>query len=145
MRRNALLFSLLLAGIAWLLATHGFTHGKGEGEAVALLAFGLAAAGVFWPEAALEAETLAPLIAIVGCDGSGKSTLSADLLAQLGARYRVASCYLGLGSGDLGERIKRLPLIGAAFEARLARKAAQARSREARIPGLPTALVIFGF
>ncbi|WP_198350882.1 nucleoside/nucleotide kinase family protein [Flavisphingomonas formosensis] len=145
MRRYALPLALVLAGMAWLLATHGFAHGRSEGGLLGLIALGIAAAGILRPETAMEVEALAPLIAIVGCDGSGKSTLSADMLARLGDKGRVASCYLGLGSGDLGERIKRWPLVGRAVEARLARKAAQARSAEARIPGLPTALVIFGF
>lgn len=87
----------------------------------------------------------APLIAIVGCDGSGKSTLAADLVGTLGAERRVAKCYLGLGSGAIGTRIKRLPLVGAAVERSLASKAARTRSREDRIPGLATALVVYGF
>jgi thymidylate kinase len=87
---------------------------------------------------------LAPLIAIVGADGSGKSTLAADLVAELRAGgRRVELCYLGLGTGDLGNRIKRWPLIGRALAGLLGRKADQARDRSARIPGLPTALVIY--
>ncbi|GAA4821174.1 dTMP kinase [Sphingosinicella ginsenosidimutans] len=86
---------------------------------------------------------LAPLIAIVGADGSGKSTLAADLLETLRADgRRVELCYLGLGTGDLGNRIKAWPLIGPLLERTLTRKADQARDREAKIPGLATALVI---
>jgi len=87
---------------------------------------------------------LAPLIAIVGADGSGKSTLAADLLAALRAEgRRVELCYLGLGTGDLGNRIKSWPLIGPLLERKLVSKADQARDREAKIPGLATALVIY--
>jgi thymidylate kinase len=96
-------------------------------------------------EAALAAGTLAPLIAIVGCDGSGKSTLTADMFERMRDRQPMALCYLGLGSGDIGERIKRWPLIGRRVEAHLARKASQTRTRDAKIPGLGTALVVFGF
>ncbi|MEN2787221.1 nucleoside triphosphate hydrolase [Sphingomonas qilianensis] len=88
---------------------------------------------------------MAPLIAIIGCDGSGKSTLAADMVATLGAERPVATRYLGLGSGAIGERIKRWPLIGAALERRLARKGKQTRTRGERIPGLATALVIYNF
>ena len=88
---------------------------------------------------------MAPLIAIIGCDGAGKSTLAADMVATLGAERRVAAVYLGLGSGAIGERIKRWPLIGAALERRLARKGKQTRTKGERIPGLRTALVIYGF
>lgn len=88
---------------------------------------------------------MAPLIAIVGCDGSGKSTLAADMSAFLGERRPTQTCYLGLGSGEIGARIKRTPFIGAALERHLARKATQTRTKDARIPGFLTALVVFGF
>jgi len=92
-----------------------------------------------------EREPLAPLIAIVGCDGSGKSTLSTDMRDVLGEHRNAEVCYLGLGSGELGNRISRWPLIGPAIERKLARKAQQTRSKEKTIPGLFTALVVYGF
>lgn len=92
-----------------------------------------------------RSEPLAPLIAIVGTDGSGKSTLSRDMRTVFARDRMVEVCYLGLGSGELGNRIKQWPVIGAWLERKLARKAGQTRSREARIPGLPTALVVFAF
>lgn len=55
---------------------------------------------------------LAPLIAVVGSDGSGKSTLSADLLAHIQQTRRAEAGYLGLGSGEQGRRIGRWPIIG---------------------------------
>lgn len=90
-------------------------------------------------------EPLAPLIAIVGADGSGKSTLSADVELLLGAGRPVARRYLGLGSGELGLRIARLPLIGAPVARLLTRKAGQTRDKEKSIPGIATALVVFAF
>ena len=57
-------------------------------------------------------EQLAPLIAVVGSDGSGKSTLSADLLAHIQQTRAAESGYLGLGSGEQGRRIGRWPIIG---------------------------------
>lgn len=88
---------------------------------------------------------LAPMIAVVGCDGSGKSTLSADLLAWLRQTRDVDTVYLGLRSGELGNRIKRWPLIGRAFERQLSKRAGQARNKEGKIPGAPTAFVIYMF
>jgi thymidylate kinase len=88
---------------------------------------------------------MAPLIAIVGCDGAGKSTLAADMHDALGADHRVETCYLGLGSGEIGNRIKQWPLIGPVIEHKLASKAAQTRTKGERIPGVLTALVVFGF
>lgn len=107
--------------------------------AAALIALG-------WPLlAAADDAPMAELIAFVGCDGSGKSTLSTDILADLAQGRRVELCYLGLGSGAMGERLKRLPLIGTAVERRLSRKATQTRTRGEKIPGLPTALVVYLF
>lgn len=88
---------------------------------------------------------MAELIAFVGCDGTGKSTLSRDVLRSLSNERNAAICYLGLGSGELGNRIKRLPFIGPALEQRLSRKAKQTRSKGDKIPGLLTALVVYGF
>ncbi|MGE0774086.1 MAG: nucleoside triphosphate hydrolase [Sphingomonadaceae bacterium] len=88
---------------------------------------------------------MAPLIAVVGCDGSGKSTLAADILSALQTRHDAQLCYLGLRSGHIGNRIKRLALVGPQLERFLSKKAGQARNKESTIPGIGTALVLFGF
>lgn len=88
---------------------------------------------------------MAPLIAIVGCDGSGKSTLAADLCGEVSRTRAAAVGYLGLGSGTLGLRIRALPLVGSAVERRLASKAKRTRTPGERIPGLATALVVYGY
>jgi len=85
------------------------------------------------------------LIAIVGCDGSGKSTLAADVLKRLQGTRLAQLCYLGLRSGEIGNRIKRFKLGGPAIERFLSGKAKQAQTKDARIPGLGTALVLYGF
>ncbi len=83
------------------------------------------------------------MIAVVGCDGSGKSTLTADLITHLAQHRQVEWLYLGQSSGNIGEWIKNLPLIGAAFGRYLVRKAERAHSKEASSPDTLTALVIF--
>lgn len=89
---------------------------------------------------------LPPLIAVIGCDGSGKSTLSVDLLHWIQQEFgRAETHYLGLGSGEIGNRIKTWPLIGPTIERALSKKAGQARTKGNKIPGLATALVIYGF
>lgn len=89
---------------------------------------------------------MAPLIAVIGCDGSGKSTLSADLLVWVRETYGPAeTTYLGLRSGVMGNKIKAWPLIGPPLERLLSRKAGQARTQGEKIPGLATALVIYAF
>lgn len=85
----------------------------------------------------------APLVAIVGSDGSGKSTLAADMLLQLNRDHHAEVCYLGLGSGDIGNWIKGLPIIGPSLERALASKAQQTRTKGEHIPGVVTASVVF--
>lgn len=85
-----------------------------------------------------------PLIAIVGCDGSGKTTLASEMCSTL-QDHSATYCYLGLGSRGIANRIETWPLIGKPLVRRLSAKARQARTKGQRIPGLLTALVIFWF
>jgi thymidylate kinase len=88
---------------------------------------------------------LAPLIAIVGTDGSGKTTVSSAVI-EFVRRYGPAdTAHLGLKSGDVGRAIQRLPLIGKSFDAYITRKASRARDKKDKIPGPVTALVIYAF
>lgn len=115
---------------------------------VALLLLALAGGiALAWPILAPRSASvpMAPLIALVGCDGSGKSTLSHDMLGELAPDHRIALCYLGLGSGALGERIKRWPLIGPRLERRVVKRADETRTIGRKIPGLGTALVVYVF
>lgn len=87
------------------------------------------------------------VIAVVGCDGSGKSTLTLDLLNNLQPQDqgKVELLYLGQSSGAIGDWIKNLPLIGSAFGRFLSRKAERAHSstKESSGPDTLTALVIY--
>lgn len=82
---------------------------------------------------------LAPLIAVVGCDGSGKSTLSADLLAHIRKTRPAETGYLGLGSGEQGRRIGRWPIIGPPLHRWLDSIADRLREPDEPIPGLMAA------
>ncbi len=88
-------------------------------------------------------EHLKNVIAVVGCDGSGKSTLTADLIAQLSQKKPVQWLYLGQSSGNIADWIRSLPLVGASFGRYLVRKAERAHSKEGRSPDTLTAVVIF--
>lgn len=88
---------------------------------------------------------LAPLISIVGTDGSGKSTVSAKMLGLVSSYGAAQTAHLGLRSGDLGRAIKRLPLIGAILDRQISRKSGQARNKNERIPDPLTAAVIYIF
>lgn len=88
---------------------------------------------------------LAPLIAIIGADGSGKTTLARDLAAEIASVRPAEYVYLGLGSGPIGHRIAALPLIGPFLAARIERRAGRTRDPKDKIPGLLTAFVVYWF
>lgn len=84
----------------------------------------------------MSGERLAPLIAVVGSDGSGKSTLSQDILEHIRKSRPAELGYLGLGSGEQGRAIGRWPLIGPALYRWLDGIAEALRDPNAPIPGL---------
>lgn len=57
-------------------------------------------------------RTLPPLIAIVGCDGSGKSTVSEELLRWVSGYGPAAAAHLGKQQGNTGRSLSSLPLVG---------------------------------
>ena len=87
--------------------------------------------------------SLKRIIAVVGCDGTGKSTLTADLLDKLKARGRVERYYLGVFSGESGDKIKQLPFIGLWLENYLAKRAQRAQDMRLKLPGVGTALLMY--
>lgn len=91
-----------------------------------------------------DESTVAGLIAVVGCDGTGKSTLTHDLVKRLRHDGPTEWRYLGLVSGETGEKIKRLPLIGRRLEKRLAAKAAHAQNMRNKVPGVWGSLIMYG-
>lgn len=83
------------------------------------------------------------VIAITGCDGSGKSTLTTSLFQRLAPEYPVEMIYLGQSSGRIGEWICSLPIIGGPFGRYLLKKADNVNERPSTPPGAVTALVIY--
>jgi thymidylate kinase len=83
-----------------------------------------------------ESDDLAPLIAVVGADGSGKSRLSADLIEHISRRRRAEAGYLGEGSSVTGRKIGRWPVIGPILIKSLEKVAGRLRDPAAPIPGL---------
>lgn len=86
-----------------------------------------------------------PIVAVVGCDGSGKSTLTNDLLRHFRDKGSCELVYLGQSSGNIANRIQGLPWIGESIARYLARKAERTHANEhqSRAPDIPTALVIY--
>lgn len=87
--------------------------------------------------------TLPNVIAVVGCDGSGKSTLTADLLNDLQSTRQTELIYLGQSSGNIALWIKSLPLIGAPFERFLVKKAERSHEKKTSAPDNLTVLVVY--
>ena len=83
------------------------------------------------------------MIAVVGCDGSGKSTVTELLGAWLAGFRPTAVCHLGKQSGNIGRALARLPLLGPGLE-RSIRKKAKTTTTE-RGPGPATAIVVYAF
>ncbi len=91
-----------------------------------------------------DAAPVAGLIAVVGCDGTGKSTLTHDLVKRLRQDGPTEWRYLGTVSGETGDKIKRLPFVGRALERRLAAKAAHAQDMRNKVPGMWGSLIMYG-
>ena len=90
-----------------------------------------------------ESHLLAGVVAVVGCDGTGKSTLTADLLAYLQSKGVAERRYLGLVSGEMGDKIKLLPIFGVWLERHLAAKAQRAQDMKQKLPGTGTAIIMY--
>lgn len=85
---------------------------------------------------------LAGVIAVIGCDGSGKSTLTTDLITRLHGKGPIELLYLGQSSGNIATWIRGLPVIGAPLGRYLVRKAERAHSKKTATPDTATTLVI---
>nr|WP_241606840.1 hypothetical protein [Rosenbergiella epipactidis] len=83
------------------------------------------------------------MVAIVGCDGSGKSTITADLIKAMQIIRPTERRYLGLISGEDGDKIKKLPIIGVWLERRLAKKSEKTQSMRSEAPPLWAAFIMY--
>ncbi|MFT7619647.1 MAG: thymidylate kinase [Planctomycetota bacterium] len=92
-------------------------------------------------------KSFAPMIAIVGCDGSGKSTVSEEILKWVSRYGPAESAHLGKQSGNMGRSLMRLPLVGKWIEGLIGRKLKSVQSSKAKnqTPKMLPALVMYGF
>ncbi len=88
-----------------------------------------------------------PLIAIVGCDGSGKSTVAAQMLATAAEFAPAVSVHLGKQAGNVGRNLSQLPLIGKFIERLIERKIATVHQsgKKNKTPGIISSLVMYAF
>lgn len=85
---------------------------------------------------------LAPLVALVGCDGSGKSTVAAALIARIGAFRPAEAAHLGSQSGAVGRRLARVPLVGGLLDRTVEGRAGRARRGESDPDALTAAVML---
>jgi len=95
------------------------------------------------PSSAVTPIVIPNMVAIVGCDGSGKSTITADLIKAMQKIRPTERRYLGLISGEDGDKIKRLPIIGVWLERRLAKKSEKTQSMRSEAPPLWAAFIMY--
>lgn len=88
-------------------------------------------------------QHLPRVIAVIGCDGAGKSRLTDDLLEQFPSEAPVEWLYLGQSSGNIARWIKELPLIGPPLGRYLVGKANKAHSKKPTSPDTATTVVIY--
>lgn len=69
-----------------------------------------------------------PIIAIIGVDGSGKTTVCSEIVMWLQNQYPVRLCHLGRQTGGIGRKIAKLPFLGKNLDNKIAGKANKARS-----------------
>lgn len=91
----------------------------------------------------LTTKRLDHVIAVIGCDGSGKSTLTADLFAHLHGKAPVELLYLGQSSGNILQWLADLPLIGSTIERFLKKKAKSAHREKKASSNNSTILAIY--
>ena len=95
------------------------------------------------PSSTEQPVLLDGVFAVVGCDGTGKSTLTHDLFDRLRSQGPAYRRYLGLVSGETGDKIKELPFIGVRLENNLHKKANRALDMEKKLPGTGTSLIMY--
>lgn len=89
----------------------------------------------------MNEPSLGKLIAIVGSDGAGKSTVGEALVAWLREQRPVAMYHLGKKTGDVGRALRRMPAVGGGIDRTLVGRAENAR--KAHGPDAITALVTY--
>lgn len=87
--------------------------------------------------------SMGPMIAIVGCDGSGKSTVSENLVIWASDYGPAATAHLGKQAGNVGRALSDLPLVGKFIGRSIGHKKFSLREPAAKnkTPGILAAVV----
>lgn len=82
-----------------------------------------------------------PLIAVIGCDGSGKSTVCEHVIGYMRRYGPAVRVHLGKQAGNVGRAASRLPLLGSLVGKEIARNSKKVKMAKSN-PGLLPSLVI---
>ena len=87
--------------------------------------------------------SLGPMIAVIGCDGSGKSTVSEKIVVWANSYGPASTVHLGKQAGNVGRALTSLPLVGKLIGRFIGQKKFSLREPRARnkTPGILAALV----
>ncbi|PXY99719.1 nucleoside triphosphate hydrolase [Commensalibacter melissae] len=80
-----------------------------------------------------------PIIAIIGCDGSGKTTVCLELERWLNSVHPTKLCHLGRQTGNIRRRLIKLPFLGKKLDKNITKTNKQAKSKKG-----PNALLALG-
>ena len=87
--------------------------------------------------------SLGPMIAVIGCDGSGKSTVSDNIVIWASDYGPAATAHLGKQAGNVGRALTGLPLVGKLIGRSIGHKKFSLREPRAKnkTPGILAAVV----
>jgi thymidylate kinase len=87
--------------------------------------------------------SMGPMIAVIGCDGSGKSTVSENMVIWASDYGPAATAHLGKQAGNVGRALAGLPLVGKFVGRSIEHKKFSIREPRAKnkTPGIFAALI----
>ncbi|MEO3992071.1 dTMP kinase [Pseudocitrobacter cyperus] len=83
-----------------------------------------------------------PIIAVIGSDGSGKSTICEHLMATIKKYGPAEQVHLGKQAGNVGRAVAKLPLMGRSLHKTIERNQVKTAKK---LPGPVPALVVTAF
>ncbi|WP_313682677.1 dTMP kinase [Pantoea sp.] len=91
----------------------------------------------------MNSEHSSPLIAVIGSDGSGKSTVCDHLLTYLQNYGPAVRVHLGKQAGNVGRAAAQLPVIGSMIGRKIEQNTKKVRSKKGRMKMLPSLVISF--